>query len=117
MDENLLKLIFDLKDALKKETCIIELNKIEKIMENDDEIKVLSYKLDLATTAYSDALKIYDKESLKIKPYYDGIINANDALNKNEIIINYYKYYREVKNICNEINEILFKPFNEKIRL
>ena len=117
MDDTLLNLIYDLKFILKNQKCIIDLNKVEELMENNDEIKLLAYKLDMATIAYSDALKIYEKDEDKIKPFYDSIVKANDALNSHELVKEYNILYKAVKNISKDINEVLFKPFNEKIRL
>ena len=47
-----------LKDTLKHDKRFILLDEIEKELENDDEVKIKAYQVDVASIAYNDILRL-----------------------------------------------------------
>ena len=73
MVSNIYLLAGGLKDLLDNDERIIRLNKLEKQMNENEEVMALSYQKDLAVSAYSDALNHYANNSPEIKKYQEPL--------------------------------------------
>ena len=62
MVSNIYLLAGELKDLLDNDERIVRLNKLEKQMNENEEVMALSYQKDLAVSSYSDALNHYASE-------------------------------------------------------
>ncbi len=105
MNQIILDDIDILKDYLNKHKDIILLNKLEKEMEDDDEVKILSYKFDMAQIAYSDSLK---HNKIDNNQLFKNMINAYKLLNDHPKVKTYNNQYEKVKKIYDYINNYLF---------
>ena len=70
MVSNIYLLAGELKDLLDNDERIVRLNKLEKQMNENEEVMALSYQKDLAVSAYSDALNHYANNSEEIKKLF-----------------------------------------------
>lgn len=112
MNEQLYILVTNLKQSIDNDNRVIELNNIEKDLENNTTIKVLSFKMDNACREYNDILKIYPSDSPIAKQYLIKLHEAKKELDKLDIVKKYNKSYRLVKEMYDEINKQLFYPFS-----
>lgn len=111
MDEQIYFLINKLKNAIDNDDRIITLNKIEKEMNENEEVMLLAYKKDLATNEYSDLLKIYDENSDQVIVSRNRLLEAKERLESHPLVKEYLKAYKEVRLLLFEVNNILFKDF------
>ena len=115
MEEAILLKAINLSNELKSDERVKKLNQLEAKLNNNDEAKVLSYQMDVASMHYSDALKIYAKDSEEIKPYIKALSSAKEKLNSLPIVKEYNQAYLEVKKLYNEINQIVFDDLNKAL--
>lgn len=111
MDEQIYFLINKLKNAIDNDDRIITLNKIEKEMNENEEVMLLAYKKDLATNEYSDLFKIYDENSDQVIASRNRLLEAKERLESHPLVKEYLKAYKEVRLLLIEVNNILFKDF------
>ena len=111
MDEQIYFLINKLKNAIDNDDRIIALNKIEKEMNESEEVMLLAYKKDLASNEYSDLLKIYDENSDQVIASRNRLLEAKERLESHPLVKEYLKAYKEVRLLLFEVNNILFKDF------
>lgn len=109
MDEILSNKSYQLKKAIQDDPRVITLNKLEKEMENNEEVMRLSYLKDVAIREYSDIPDILkeDKENALKKV---SIAKAN--LQNHPLVKQYLQAYKEVKELYGEISSILFDCLN-----
>ena len=112
MQEEVITLAYNLKDLLKNDGRIILLNQYEKEMEENEEVMRLCYLKDTANSHYNDMLKIYDKDSLEVSNALKELYLRKKEFEEHPLVRRYLKQYQEVKNLYNEINNILFKDIN-----
>ena len=112
MVSNIYLLAGELKDLLDNDERIIRLNKLEKQMNENEEVMALSYQKDLAVSAYSDALNHYANNSEEIKKYQHELFLKKEALDNHPLVKDYLKAYSEVRDLYFQINEILFNDLS-----
>ncbi len=112
MVSNIYLLAGELKDLLDNDERIIRLNKLEKQMNENEEVMALSYQKDLAVSAYSDALNHYANISPEIKKYQHELFVKKEALDNHPLVKEYLKAYSEVRDLYFQINEILFNDLS-----
>ena len=112
MVSNIYLLAGGLKDLLDNDERIIRLNKLEKQMNENEEVMALSYQKDLAVSAYSDALNHYANNSPEIKKYQHELFVKKEALDNHPLVKEYLKAYSEVRDLYFQINEILFNDLS-----
>lgn len=112
MDIKLFELSQNLKNEMNNDSRFILLNKLEKEISNNEEIMALAYKKDVASTYYSDLLKIYKDDSKEVELARKNLYEAKKALDSYPLIVEYNKAYSEVKKIFDNINSLLFKDFS-----
>ena len=108
MVSNIYLLAGELKDLLDNDERIIRLNKLEKELNNNEEVMALSYQKDLAVSSYSDALNHFANDSKEIKQYQHELFLKKEALDNHPLVKEYLKAYSEVRDLYFQINEILF---------
>ena len=112
MVSNIYLLAGELKDLLDNDERIIRLNKLEKQMNENEEVMALSYQKDLAVSAYSDALNHYANNSPEIKKYQHELFVKKEDLDNHPLVKEYLKAYSEVRDLYFQINEILFNDLS-----
>ena len=115
MNELLLSKIYDLKEALDNDPRIILLKEKETIMENNDEVMMLSYYYSRAQDVYCDALKYYVEGSEELKEYQRKLFIAKEKLDSHPLVQDYLKAYQEVRLMYENIESTLITPFKSKI--
>ena len=112
MTEEILSKVYALKEALNNNEAIINLKNANEELENSDEAKILSYKMDQASTYYSDILKIYSIDSTEAKKAQKNLYLAKKALDELEVVRRYNSAYKAAKMLYNEVNKIVFLELN-----
>ena len=112
MVSNIYLLAGELKDLLDNDERIIRLNKLEKELNNNEEVMALSYQKDLAVSSYSDALNHFANDSKEIKQYQHELFLKKEALDNHPLVKEYLKAYSEVRDLYFQINEILFNDLS-----
>ena len=107
-------LAYELKELMNEDPRFIHLNKIEKEMENNEEVMALSYNKDLKETYLSDALKHFPRDSQEVKHAHLELFRASERLDAHPLVKEYLKAYKEVEAVLNQINNILFSDLKKK---
>lgn len=104
--------LLDKIDALKKEIEnseeYKELLRHNEILENSDDIKILSYRKDVAIFEYQEALKHFNKNSIEVIGKEKVMAKSIYDLNNHELVKNYNKAFASLNSIYKEINVLLF---------
>ena len=116
MANDIYNLASELKEMLDNDERIILLNKLEKELNNNEEVMALSYQKDVAVSAYSDALNHYAKDSEEMKKYQREMYLKKEALDNHPLVRSYLKAYGEVRDLMFQINEILFKDLSLNLK-
>ena len=101
-----------LKQLLEKDERIIALNEIEKRMNEDEEVMALAYQKDMAAVNYSDTLNHFSEMSDEAKEALKKLHLAKYNLDNHPLVREYMAKYKEVRELYDEINKILFSEFN-----
>lgn len=112
MEEKLYQLASELKDLLNNDERLILLDKIEKEMEENEEVELLSYQKDVICSEYSSLLNIYSSEDEHIKDVIMRLSQAKTKLQNHPLVKDYLQNYKVVKDLYEKINSILFSSFN-----
>ena len=113
--EKVIELAYELKSLLDNDERVIQCNKLESIMANDEEAMKLSYKKDLAVDQYDFAISHFPKDSKEVKSAQEGMHLAKLELDKCESVRNYLDAYSKVRDLYMEINNILFSFMNNHL--
>lgn len=111
MNEQILNKCQLLKEAIEKDPRILLLNQLEKEIENNEEVMVLSYKKDVALANYEDTIKYFKDDQDKIQKAQKLLADAKYNLDTHPLVKQYNKAYLEVKLMYEEINKQLFYIF------
>ena len=116
MANDIYHLASELKEMLDNDERIILLNKLEKELNNNEEVMALSYQKDVAVSSYSDALNHYANDSEEIKKYRHELFIKKEALDNHPIVKDYLNAYSKVRDLYFEINEILFGDLSTHLK-
>lgn len=105
----------NLKELLNKDPRIIKLNELEKKMNEDEEVMSLAYKKDMASVNYSDVLNHFSEESKETQKALKELHEAKLNLDNHPLVKEYMKAYKEVRELYEEINKILFANFTSNL--
>lgn len=111
MNEQILNKCQLLKEAIEKDPRILLLNQLEKEIENNEEVMVLSYKKDVALANYEDTIKYFKDDQDKIQKAQKLLAESKYNLDIHPLVKQYNKAYLEVKLMYEEINKQLFYIF------
>ena len=101
-----------LKEELDKDSRIIRLNELEKRMNEDETVMALAYKKDMAAVHYSDVLNHFSEDSEEAKKALQELHKAKLDLDNNPLVREYLAAYKEVRELYDQINEILFSDLS-----
>lgn len=108
MDKFLFDLVCELKNELDKDINFKKLKIIEEDIVNNDEIKILSYKKDMAIVSYEDSI---------VDNNFNSALSLNESkkmaktiynLNNHPLVKEYNLVLREVNKIYSKINREIF---------
>ena len=105
----------DLKEKLNNDPRVVLLNKLEKEMNDNEEVMSLAYKKDMAALKYSDALNHFSEDSEEVKTALKELHKAKKNLDEHPLVKEYLKAYSKVRDLYAEVNEILFSDFTPNL--
>lgn len=108
MNEKLLNDLFELKECILNSLEYRDVILKNKILEESDEVKILSYKKDMAILNYEDSLKYYPKNSLEVLNEEKNMAKAIYNLNNHKLVKEYNAAFAKLSNIYKDINFELF---------
>lgn len=111
MEEKLYSSLSNLKRCIETHPDVLKLEELSKQMDENDEVKKLSYKKDLALMEYEDSLKHFSKDSSEVKNAQKSLHQAKLALDSHPLVHEYLMTYSKVRELYDKINEELFVPF------
>lgn len=111
MNNILFEKVNELKTSIENDNRVLLLNKIEKEVETNEEIMVLSYKKDMALTKYEDAVKYCGENSIEASNARKILADAKYNLDIHPLVQEYNKAYKEVRILYEQINKELFYIF------
>lgn len=112
MNQNLLEKVTNLKEEINNSPEVKELNRLNSLLENDEEVMKLCYRKDCAVTKYEDALKHFGENSDETIQAQKELHQAKLELDSNELVKKYNEQFKIVRKIYDKINEEIFNPFN-----
>ena len=115
MEKDLFQEAETLKETITKDPRLIRLNEIEKKMNEDEEVMALAYKKDMAAVKYSDVLNHYSEDSEEAKLAMHELYEAKLTLDNHPLVREYLAAYKEVRELYDEINEILFSDLEPNL--
>lgn len=113
--EKVYELAYELKDLLSKDERILNLDVLEKKLEQNEEAMALSYKKDLAVDEYEFALNHFGENSKEVETAQKKMHEAKLALDSCPVVKEYLSAYSKVRDLYMEINEILFSFLNQNM--
>ena len=111
MNQSLLDKLNELKEEIEKSPEVLELNRLNSLLENNEEVMRLCYRKDVAVTNYEDALKHFGESSKEASQAQKLLYEAKLNLDNNELVKKYHKQYSIVREMYDKINEVVFNPF------
>lgn len=111
MNEFLHEKISNLNEELKSHPDVIELDRLDKVLNNDEEVMKLCYKKDVCVTKYEDAIRYFGENSDETLQAQKMLHQAKLALDENELVKKYNEQYKKVRKLYDKINEEIFDPF------
>ena len=115
MEENIYLKAEKLKELLNQDERVIRLNELEKKMNENEEVMALAYQKDVAATNYSDILNHFSDDSKEAKEALKKLHEAKLKLDNHPLVREYLSSYKEVRELYEEINSILFSNFNSNL--
>jgi len=112
MEQKLYHSLVNLKDLIEHNPDVFELEKLSKELDQNDEVKTLSYRKDIAVMEYEDALKHFSKDSIEVNKAQKALHQAKLALDKHPLVSHYLEVYAKVRVMYDKINQELFLPFH-----
>lgn len=112
MNQKLYDKVSLLKNEIENSPEVKELNRLNSLLDNDEEVMKLCYRKDCAVTDYEDALKHFGENSDEAIKAQKALHQTKLALDNNELVKQYNEQYKIVRKIYDKINEEIFNPFN-----
>lgn len=112
MNQNLLEKATSLKEEIDSLPEIKELERLNVLLNENEEVMKLAYRKDVASTKYEDAIRFFGENSNEAKEAQKVLHQAKLALDENELVKKYNDAYKKVRKIYDKINEEIFNPFN-----
>ena len=112
MNQNLLDKASKLREEINNLPEVKELERLEKLLSENEEVMKLCYKKDVAATKFEDAVRYFGKESDEAIEAQKILYQAKLELDNNELVKAYNEQYKKVRLIYDKINEEIFNPFN-----
>lgn len=114
MDKKLLDAIYSLKEGINQDSRILKLEELDKKLNVNEEVMILSYRKDVALDKYNEAIKLFGENSEEASAKQKELYEAKLNLDNHPLVKEYNQAYKEVRKLYNEINKALFKDFFDK---
>ena len=101
-----------LKAEIESLPEVKELEHLNKLLSENEEVMKLSYRKDVASTKYEDAIRYFGKNSKEAGLAQKELYQAKLDLDNNDLVKAYNEQYKKVRKIYDKINEEIFNPFN-----
>ncbi|MFA6667317.1 MAG: hypothetical protein WCS51_03055 [Bacilli bacterium] len=108
MNEKLLLDLINLQKEIKNTEEYKDVLLKNSLLENSDEVKLLSYKKDMAIVEYEDTLKHYNKNSNEVLSAEKVMAKSIYELNNHKLVKEYNASFAKLNNVYEEINQELF---------
>ncbi len=115
MNEKILSLAYQLKNALDNDERIVLLNNLENEMNNNEEVMALSYRKDMALDKYSEMSKYFKDDSEEVIKARKELAAAKKELESHPLVREYLSAYQQVRILYEHINETLFSYLNKNM--
>lgn len=112
MDQILLNKATKLKEELDNLPEVKELERLNSLLNENEDVMRLAYKKDMCATKYEDDVRYFGKESDEALASQKALHLAKLELDKHELVQAYNKQYKIVREIYDKINKEIFNPFN-----
>ena len=112
MNQKLLEKSLKLKEEIASSPEVIELERLNKLLNEDEVVMKLCYKKDTCATKFEDSVRYFGDNSNEAKEAQKALYQAKLALDENELVKAYKEQYKKVQKIYDKINEEIFNPFN-----
>ena len=109
-------LSYELKELLANDERVILLNKLEKEMNQNEEVMALAYQKDVAVSNYNDALSHFASDSEEVKKAQHELHLKKEALDNHPLVRQYLDAYSQVRDLYFELNDILFSNLNTNLK-
>lgn len=113
MDNELLELVYKLKDSLSNDPRVLKLNELEEKMNNSLEVAKLASKKEAACDEYNFALSHFAKDSKEVEEAQRKLYLAKKDLDLNSEVKEYMEQYKIIRDLYKEINDTLFSIINK----
>ena len=114
--QDIYSLSYELKELLSQDERVVLLNKLEKEMNDNEEVMALAYQKDLAITNLSDAINHFGENSEEAKKAQHELFLKKEALDNHPLVRDYLKAYQEVRELYFNLNDILFSNLSLKMK-
>ena len=112
MNQILLEKASKLKDELDSLPEVKELERLNKLLSENEDVMRLAYKKDMCATKFEDAIRYFGENSKEAIEAQKCLHLAKLELDENELVVAYNKQYKIVREIYDRINKEIFNPFN-----
>ena len=112
MNQSLLEKASKLKEEIDSLPEVQELEKLNKLLNDDEDVMRLCYKKDMCVTKYEDALRHFGDNSDETLRAQKALHQAKLELDENPLVKQYNEQYKKVRKIYDRINEEIFNSFN-----
>lgn len=102
----------ELKSLINQNEDVLLLNKLDEQLANNEEVMKLSYKMDVLSVEYSDALKHFKEDSDEVKLAQQKLYQAKLELDSHALVKSYNEVYLRVKKLYKNINKEIFGDFS-----
>ncbi len=115
METKITELAYRLKKEIDNDPRVILLNNLETKLNNDEEVMTLSYQKDRAVDHYEDMTRLFKSDSKEAISATKELSLAKEKLMNHPLVKEYLSAYKEVKDLYEEINRLIFYPFMPKL--
>lgn len=113
MNEQLMELATSINKELNHHPLIIEVKRLEKVMEENENFMRKVMALEYITSEYNDALKY----NLKVENIQKRLFEAKYELDTLEVVRNYRSAYKKAQEYLDEISKTIFKDISKKLKV
>jgi cell fate (sporulation/competence/biofilm development) regulator YlbF (YheA/YmcA/DUF963 family) len=114
--QDIYSLSYELKELLSQDERVVLLNKLEKEMNDNEEVMALAYQKDLAISNLSDAINHFGENSEEAKKAQHELFLKKEALDNHPLVRDYLKAYQEVRELYFNLNDLLFSNLSLKMK-
>ena len=114
MNDNIYFLTSELKNEMSNDPRFIRLDELEKKMKDDETVIALAMKKDKLNDRYNDLVRFYKDDDPLVVKVRRELMEAKKELDSHPLVKEYLEAYSVVRDLLNEVNDILFGDFKGK---